>query len=116
MGSGQSNYVSNQEKYVKANRDIYAKVLNQNGKYYNRYQIEGKLRQEYANRSSNNGYILDHNWKEAKEIVNSSYGNSYGYRSSNGYGSSYGSSYGNGYGSSYGNGYGSSYCNSYDDY
>ena len=53
MGAGESMYVKNQEKFVKANIDNLKQVL---PKRYYKQQIEGKLRQLYARSDS-----LNHN-------------------------------------------------------
>lgn len=71
MGGGESKYVQNQERFVKANVENLKKVL---PKRYYKQQIEGKLRQLYANSdcSSNNknSYINDYEWNKAKISAN----------------------------------------------
>jgi hypothetical protein len=67
MGGGESKYVQRQEKFVKANVENLKKVLPE--RYY-RQQIEGKLRQLYANSDSINenrtAYINEYDWNKAK--------------------------------------------------
>jgi len=67
MGAGESMYVKNQEKFVKANIDNLKQVL---PKRYYKQQIEGKLRQLYARSDSlnhnKNTYINDYDWNKAK--------------------------------------------------
>ena len=70
MGSGESKYVRDQERFVNANVEAYKKTL---PSHYSRSQIKGKLRQLYANsdssRDNRNSYILDHVWKDAKSKI-----------------------------------------------
>ena len=70
MGSGESKYVQDQERFVNANVEAYKKIL---PSHYSRSQIKGKLRQLYANsdltRDNKNSYILDHVWKDAKTKI-----------------------------------------------
>lgn len=67
MGSGDSKYVQDQERFVNANIDNFKKVLPE---HYSRSQIKGKLRQLYANsdtsRDNKSSYILDNVWNTAK--------------------------------------------------
>jgi len=67
MGCGESKYVQNQERFVKANVENLKQVL---PKRYYRQQIEGKLRQLYAHSDSSsnnkNSYINDYDWNKAK--------------------------------------------------
>ena len=67
MGGGESKYVANQEKFVKKN---YEEFKNKLPKHYYRQQIEGKLRQLYANSDSikdnKRSYINEYDWKSAK--------------------------------------------------
>jgi hypothetical protein len=65
MGGGPSKYVEHQERFV---RDNYQKYKNELGSNYSSLQVQGKLRQLYANsdtsRENRNSYILDHKWVE----------------------------------------------------
>jgi len=74
MGAGQSRYVEQQEQFVKNN---YHKYKNELGNNYSRPQVEGKLRQLYANsdtsRENRNSYILDYKWNEVKSRITPSY-------------------------------------------
>ena len=67
MGGGESKYVQNQERFVKANIENLKQVL---PKRYYRQQIEGKLRQLYAHsdcsKDNLNSYINDYEWNKAK--------------------------------------------------
>jgi hypothetical protein len=67
MGGGESKYVQRQEKFVKANVENLKKVLPE--RYY-KQQIEGKLRQLYANSDSikenRTAYINEYDWNKAK--------------------------------------------------
>lgn len=76
MGGGESKYVQDQERFVRANVDIYKAVL---PSHLSRSQISGKLRQLYANTDTNknnkNSYILDYTWIEAKKKVSPVYAN-----------------------------------------
>jgi hypothetical protein len=71
MGGGHSKYVEHQERFV---RDNYHKYKNELGSNYSSLQVQGKLRQLYANsdtsRENRNSYILDHKWIEVKNKVN----------------------------------------------
>ena len=68
MGGGESKYVQDQERFVRANIDNYKKVLPE---HLSKSQIAGKLRQLYANSDccsdNKNSYILSHTWVEAKK-------------------------------------------------
>ncbi len=70
MGGGPSKYVENQERFVRDNYDNYKNELGSN---YSRMQIQGKLRQLYANsdtsKENKNSYILDYKWNEIKNKV-----------------------------------------------
>ena len=70
MGSGESKYVQDQERFVNANVEAYKKTL---PSHYSRSQIKGKLRQLYANsdstRDNKNSYILDHVWANARNNI-----------------------------------------------
>lgn len=76
MGSGESKYVQDQERFVNANVEAYKKTL---PSHYSRSQIKGKLRQLYANsdltRDNKNSYILGHVWKDAKTKITPVYSN-----------------------------------------
>ena len=70
MGSGESKYVQDQERFVNANVDNFKKALPE---HYSRSQIKGKLRQLYANSDTKydnrNSYIADHSWQNAKTKI-----------------------------------------------
>ena len=74
MGGGPSKYVEHQERFV---RDNYQKNKNELGSNYSSLQVQGKLRQLYANsdtsKENRNSYILDHKWVEVKNKVNPTY-------------------------------------------
>jgi hypothetical protein len=74
MGGGPSKYVEKQECFV---RDNYQKYKNELGNNYSSLQVEGKLRQLYANsdtcKENRNSYILDCKWKEVKNRVKPTY-------------------------------------------
>jgi hypothetical protein len=76
MGAGESVYVQDQEKFVRANIDRYKAVLPDR---LSRNQIAGKLRQLYANsdtvRENQHSYILSHDWCEAKKKITPIYDN-----------------------------------------
>jgi|Laugresu1bdmlbdd_1035124.scaffolds.fasta_scaffold27237_1 hypothetical protein len=76
MGGGESVYVQDQEKFVRANIDRYKAVLPNR---LSRNQIAGKLRQLYANsdtcRDNRDSYILSHDWVEAKKKITPIYAN-----------------------------------------
>jgi len=67
MGGGESKYVQRQERFVKANIENLKEVL---PKRYYKQQIEGKLRQLYAqsdcNRENRTAYINEYDWNKAK--------------------------------------------------
>ena len=67
MGGGESKYVQHQERFVKANVENLKKVLPD--RYY-KQQIEGKLRQLYAqsdrNKENRSSYINEYDWEKAK--------------------------------------------------
>jgi hypothetical protein len=67
MGGGESKYVQRQERFVKANVENLKRALPD--RYY-RQQIEGKLRQLYANsdciRQNKTAYINEYDWNKAK--------------------------------------------------
>jgi len=70
MGGGESKYVQDQERFVRENVALYKKVL---PSHYCEGQIKGKLRQLYANSDTQdrnkNSYIMDYEWKKAKNQV-----------------------------------------------
>lgn len=70
MGAGPSIDIENQERYVRQN---YNKVASSSNGKYNKYQIEGKLRQEYhgGNRYGHNkdNYILEYDWNRMKKGI-----------------------------------------------
>lgn len=70
MGSGESKYVQDQERFVRDNVDLYKSAL---PKHYSSSQIKGKLRQLYANTDTRNenkySYVIDNEWKKAKANV-----------------------------------------------
>ena len=74
MGGGPSKYVESQERFV---RDNYQKYKNELGSNYSTMQVQGKLRQLYANsdtcKENKNSYILDYKWKEVKNRVKPTY-------------------------------------------
>ena len=74
MGGGPSKYVDYQERFV---RDNYHKYKNELGSNYSSLQVQGKLRQLYANtdtvKENRNSYILDYKWNEVKNKVKPSY-------------------------------------------
>jgi hypothetical protein len=76
MGGGESRYVEDQERFVRANIDIFKKEL---PSHLSKSQIAGKLRQLYANTDTNNenknSYILSHNWIDAKNKIIPIYAN-----------------------------------------
>jgi hypothetical protein len=65
MGAGESVYVQKQEAFVRANRDTFKKELST----YSNRQIEGKLRQLYANtdkrKENEYSYINKTAWNNA---------------------------------------------------
>lgn len=69
MGAGESNYVQNQEAFVRENRSNFKSHLSG----YTQTQIDGKLRQLYAGTdttSRNNwSYINPEKWKKVKSSV-----------------------------------------------
>ena len=77
MGSGESKYVQDQERFVNANVDNFKKALPE---HYSRSQIKGKLRQLYANSDTSgdnrNSYIADQSWRNAKTKITPVYSSS----------------------------------------
>lgn len=67
MGGGESKYVQSQEKFVRENYNIYKEKLPN----YNRFQIEGKMRQLYAGtderKENKYSYINYEEWKKTKQ-------------------------------------------------
>lgn len=76
MGAGESKYVQDQERFVRANIDNYKKVLPDN---YSRSQVAGKLRQLYASTDMHErnkySYISNYEWIKAKSKVVPIYAN-----------------------------------------
>lgn len=76
MGSGESRYVEDQERFVNANIGNFKKVLPE---HYSKSQVKGKLRQLYANSDcsgdNTNSYILDNVWRHAKSKISPIYQN-----------------------------------------
>jgi len=74
MGSGNSRYVEDQERFVRQNYQQYRNVIS---KDIGQLQIEGKLRQLYASSDecdrNRNAYILSYDWKTAKSKVSPIY-------------------------------------------
>ena len=76
MGSSQSIYVEQQERYVRNNYNKVANELKNVEKNYtySRGQIEGKLRQCYAGSDlsfdNRNSYITQYNWSKTKKNCN----------------------------------------------
>jgi vacuolar-type H+-ATPase subunit E/Vma4 len=76
MGSSQSVYVENQERFVSQNFEATKKALEKiSSDYkYNSQQIKGKLRQAYAgtDRTEENkrSYINSYNWGQVRQKVN----------------------------------------------
>ena len=70
MGSGESKYVQDQERFVRENMDAYKKALPNR---YSNTQVKGKLRQLYANtdmsKENKYSYIMDYEWNKAKQQV-----------------------------------------------
>jgi hypothetical protein len=65
MGAGESVYVQKQEAFVRENREAFKKELNG----YSSRQVEGKLRQLYANtdkrKENEYSYINKRSWNNA---------------------------------------------------
>lgn len=76
MGSGESKYVQDQERFVRDNLKQYKDVL---GKDYGDSQVKGKLRQLYAStdthKENKHSYILSYKWEQAKAKVVPIYNN-----------------------------------------
>jgi len=75
MGSSQSAYVENQERFVSQKYEATKKALENVSDYkYNSHQIKGKLRQAYAGtdmRKENSGsYINNYTWGQVRQKVN----------------------------------------------
>ena len=79
MGSGQSQYVEAQEKFVNSNYKKYKEILNTpNSRYidykYNDAQVKGKLRQMYHNtderQENRTSYVNRERWVDAKKKLN----------------------------------------------
>jgi hypothetical protein len=74
MGSGESVYVQNQERFVRDNLENYKKNL---PSHYGNSQIKGKLRQLYANTDTKyenkRSYIMDDEWNKAKQKTTTKY-------------------------------------------
>lgn len=79
MGSGQSQYVEAQEKFVNSNYKKYKEILNApNSRYidykYNDAQVKGKLRQMYHNtdelQENRTSYVNRERWVDAKKKLN----------------------------------------------
>jgi hypothetical protein len=70
MGGGESKYVEDQERFVRANLSQFKEAL---GKNYGEGQIKGKLRQLYASTDTHDrnkhSYILSYEWNKAKTKV-----------------------------------------------
>ena len=74
MGGGPSKYVEHQERFVRTNYNKYKDELGSN---YSPLQVEGKLRQLYANtdtsKENRNSYILDYKWNDVKNKIKPTY-------------------------------------------
>ena len=74
MGGGDSKYIQDQERFVRENVEVYKNVL---PKHYSQSQINGKLRQLYANTDNSydnkNSYISNYEWNKAKEQITPKY-------------------------------------------